>query len=83
VTVERLAIDPFDEAFLANPYAHHEALRGAGPVVWLEPIGAYGMARYAVGRAKLLPYAASETTAQQYAACDPQFAGRRRTSLKE
>ncbi|WP_225883603.1 cytochrome P450 [Sphingomonas aliaeris] len=43
----RLAIDPFDEAFLADPYAHHEALREAGPVVWLDAIGAYGMARHA------------------------------------
>lgn len=42
-----LAIDPFGKAFLADPYAHHHALRDAGPVVWLEPIGAYGMARFA------------------------------------
>lgn len=41
-----LAIDPFDEAFLADPYAHHARLRDAGPVVWLEPIHAYGMARH-------------------------------------
>ncbi|MGZ8311141.1 MAG: cytochrome P450 [Allosphingosinicella sp.] len=44
--VPSLDIDPFDEAFLADPYAHHDALRDAGPVVWLEPIGAYGMARF-------------------------------------
>lgn len=42
-----LAIDPFDKAFLADPYAHHDAIRGAGPVVWLESIGAFGMARFA------------------------------------
>ena len=42
-----LDFDPFDEAALANPYAHHDALRDAGPVVWLEPVGCYGMARYA------------------------------------
>ena len=42
----RLDLDPFDEAFLADPYAHHAALRDAGPVVWLEPIQAYGMARH-------------------------------------
>ncbi len=41
-----LNIDPFDEAFLADPYAHHAALRDAGPVVWLEPLGAYAMARF-------------------------------------
>jgi cytochrome P450 len=42
----RLDLDPFDEAFLADPYAHHGTLRDAGPVVWLEPIRAYGMARH-------------------------------------
>jgi 4-methoxybenzoate monooxygenase (O-demethylating) len=42
-----LDFDPFDEAALADPYAHHDALRDAGPVVWLAPIGCYGMARYA------------------------------------
>lgn len=45
--IPQLAIDPFDEAFLADPYAHHEALREAGAVVWLEAIGCYGMARHA------------------------------------
>jgi hypothetical protein len=44
--VPSLAIDPFDEGFLADPYAHHDALRDAGPVVWLAPIiQAFGMAR--------------------------------------
>ena len=41
-----LDIDPFDEAFLADPYAYHERLREAGPVVWLETLGAYAMARH-------------------------------------
>lgn len=41
-----LAIDPFDDAFLGDPYAYHPALRDAGPVVWLEPLGTYAMARY-------------------------------------
>jgi cytochrome P450 len=45
--IPRLDIDPFDEAFLADPYAHHDALRDAGPVVWLEPVQCYAMARYA------------------------------------
>jgi cytochrome P450 len=48
-----LDIDPFDESFLADPYAHHDVLRDAGPVVWLEPIGAYGMARFAEVQAAL------------------------------
>lgn len=41
-----LDVDPFDERFLADPYAHHAALRERGRVVWLEPIGCYGMARH-------------------------------------
>lgn len=52
-----LTIDPFDEAFLADPYAHHAALRDAGAVVWLEPIGAYGMARFAEVQASLRDHA--------------------------
>lgn len=47
MTIPSLAINPFDEAFLGNPYAHHDVLRDAGPVVWLEAIGCYGMAGYA------------------------------------
>jgi 4-methoxybenzoate monooxygenase (O-demethylating) len=47
LTIPSLAIDPFDAAFLGNPYAYHDVLRDAGPVVWLEAIGCYGMARYA------------------------------------
>jgi hypothetical protein len=53
MSLPSLAIDPFDEAFLADPYAHHDALRDAGPVVWLEAIGCYGMARYAEVQAAL------------------------------
>ena len=46
--VERPAIgvDPFSHAFLDNPYPHHEAMREAGPVVWLEHYGIWGMARH-------------------------------------
>ena len=47
MTIPSLAIDPFDEEFLGHPYAHHDVLRDAGAVVWLEAIGCYGMARYA------------------------------------
>ena len=49
----RLDLDPFDEAFLADPYAHHGALRDAGPIVWLEGIQAYGMARHGEVQASL------------------------------
>lgn len=47
MTIPSLAIDPFEDSFLADPYAHHAALRDAGAVVWLESIGCYGMARFA------------------------------------
>ena len=40
------AIDPFSQAFLRDPYPHHEALREAGPVVWLEQYGIWTMARH-------------------------------------
>src|ERR1700743_3763155 len=40
------AIDPFSHAFLRDPYPHHEVLREAGPVVWLEHYGIWAMARH-------------------------------------
>jgi 4-methoxybenzoate monooxygenase (O-demethylating) len=43
-----LAFDPFDEAVLADPYAHHGTIRDAGPVVWFPAINAFGVARYAL-----------------------------------
>jgi cytochrome P450 len=46
MTIPSLAIDPFAEEFLANPYEYHGALRDAGAVVWLDPLGAYAMARH-------------------------------------
>jgi cytochrome P450 len=39
-------IDPFSHAFLHDPYPHHDALREAGPVVWLEQYGIWAMARH-------------------------------------
>jgi 4-methoxybenzoate monooxygenase (O-demethylating) len=42
-----LDLDPFNVEFLSDPYAFHSSLRDAGPVVWLEAYGIYGMARYA------------------------------------
>ncbi len=46
--VERtvFSVDPFSHAFLENPYPHHEAMREAGPVVWLEQYGIWAMARH-------------------------------------
>jgi 4-methoxybenzoate monooxygenase (O-demethylating) len=40
------AIDPFSHGFLSDPYPHHEAMREAGPVVWLEHYGIWAMARH-------------------------------------
>lgn len=42
-----LDIDPFDDAFLADPYRHHDRLRDAGAVVWLDSYGVYAAARHA------------------------------------
>ena len=39
-------VDPFSHEFLRNPYPHHEALREAGSVVWLEQYGIWTMARH-------------------------------------
>jgi 4-methoxybenzoate monooxygenase (O-demethylating) len=41
------AADPFADDFLRDPFAFHEELREAGPVVWLERYGLWAMARYA------------------------------------
>jgi 4-methoxybenzoate monooxygenase (O-demethylating) len=38
--------DPFSHDFLSDPYPHHEALREAGPVVWLDQYGVWAMARH-------------------------------------
>jgi hypothetical protein len=45
--VPRSSLDPFSVDFLRNPHPAHEALREAGPVVWLEKYGAYAAARHA------------------------------------
>src|ERR1700754_1424049 len=39
-------IDPFSHALLEDPYPHHEAMREAGPAVWLEHYGIWAMARH-------------------------------------
>lgn len=41
-----LDIDPFSEAFLADPMPFHEELRETAPVTFLEPYGVYAVARY-------------------------------------
>ena len=40
-------IDPFSLDFLRDPHPAHEALREAGPIVWLDKYGAYAAARHA------------------------------------
>src|SRR3984957_1280250 len=39
-------LDPFSLDFMRDPHPAHEALREAGPVVWLEEHGAYAVARH-------------------------------------
>jgi 4-methoxybenzoate monooxygenase (O-demethylating) len=51
--VPHLNIDPFSAEFLEDPYPHHDALRDAGPVVWLPLINTFAMARYAEVKAAL------------------------------
>jgi cytochrome P450 len=48
MTVDRpvSTIDPFSHGFLSDPYPHHEAMREAGAVVWLEQYGIWAMARH-------------------------------------
>jgi len=53
VDAPAVAIDPFEEAVLADPYPHHAGLRDPGAVVWLEALGVHGMARFADVQAAL------------------------------
>jgi cytochrome P450 len=50
-------VDPFSHDFLQDPYPHHQALREAGPVVWLEQYGIWTMARHEQVRDALTDYA--------------------------
>ncbi|MEO6271183.1 MAG: cytochrome P450 [Lautropia sp.] len=44
-------VDPFSDAFLTDPYADHERMREAGPIVWIPKYGIYASARHAEVRA--------------------------------
>jgi 4-methoxybenzoate monooxygenase (O-demethylating) len=44
--IPRLDFDPFSIEFFADPFPTHEKLREAGPVVYLDKWGVYGVARY-------------------------------------
>lgn len=48
--IPSLAIDPFSEAFLADPWPGLRTIRDAGPVVWLEAYNIVAVARYAEAR---------------------------------
>jgi cytochrome P450 len=45
--IPHLAIDPFSIAFFDDPFPAHQALRDAGPVVYLDAWNVYGVARHA------------------------------------
>ena len=45
--IPHLAIDPFSMDFFADPYPDQQAMRDAGPVVYLDTWNVYGVARYA------------------------------------
>jgi cytochrome P450 len=44
--VPLIDIDPFTEAFFADPYPSHQVLREAAPIVWLSRYDVAGAARY-------------------------------------
>ena len=46
-------IDPFDHQFLADPYLHHQRLRDAGSVIWLEKYDVVCLPRYEEVKAAL------------------------------
>src|SRR6188768_749520 len=45
--VPHLGVDPFAMEFFADPFPTHELLRDTGPVVYLDKLGIYGVARHA------------------------------------
>jgi len=45
--VPHLDFDPFSIEFFADPFPTHGVLRDTGPVVYLDKLGIYGVARYA------------------------------------
>ena len=51
--VPHLDVDPFAIEFFESPYPAQEALREAGPIVYLDKWNAYGVARYTEVRAVL------------------------------
>jgi hypothetical protein len=51
-----LDIDPYDDAFIADPYPGYAAMRSAGPAFYMPKYGCWGMARYKEVRPALLDW---------------------------
>ena len=51
-----LDIDPYDDAFIADPYPGYAAMRSAGPVFYMPKYACWGMARYKEVRSALLDW---------------------------
>ena len=51
-----LDIDPYDEAFIADPYPGYAAMRRAGPAFYMPKYACWGMARYKQVRSALLDW---------------------------
>ncbi|MBV8538216.1 MAG: cytochrome P450 [Alphaproteobacteria bacterium] len=51
-----LDIDPYDDAFLADPYPGYAAMRRAGPAFYMPKYACWGMARYKEVRPALLDW---------------------------
>jgi cytochrome P450 len=41
-----LDIDPFNDAYIVDPYPSHQVMRDAGPVIWLGKYDVFGVVRY-------------------------------------
>jgi cytochrome P450 len=54
--VATLDTDPYSMEILDDPYRFHHELREAGPMVWLEPLGAWATGRYDQVREVLLDW---------------------------
>ena len=51
-----LDIDPYDDAFIADPYPEYAAMRSAGPAFYMPKYACWGMARYKEVRPALLDW---------------------------
>src|SRR3954469_10377896 len=52
-----LDIDPYAIEVLRDPYSFHEALREAGPIVFIKPHGVYAVGRHAEAKVVLTDHA--------------------------